>query len=131
MELVKKDQIGRGMVKRVNDWQTHFRLYRHGARLQIDGEVEISSAYFEHLSQGWIPALTDGMNTIARHFGSVWLYHKGRKKYVTKIISESILKLADAKSKTSVAVVASIAGTLIAVYLMAALSKKKKSGTRS
>ena len=126
MEFVKKGQIGVGMVKRVNDWQIHFRLYRRGTHIQIDGEIEISSAYFEHLNHGWIPALTNGADIIERHFGAARLYHKGRRKYVTKIIKRSILKIADLKIKTSVAVVGSIVGTLIAVGLVVWALKRQK-----
>ena len=123
LEFVKDGQIGKGMVKRIEDWQVHFRLFNHNGRIQIDGEAEVSNAYIEHLTHGWISALAECMNAIMNHFGQCWLYHKGRGKYVRKIINESILELSDPKSKTSTVAVGAILG-IIGILGAASLIKK-------
>ena len=125
-EFVKDGQIGSGMVKRINDWQIHFRLFRHNDRIQIDGEAEVSKMYVEHLTHGWISALAEGMDVLRNHFGTIWLYHKGLGKYVTEIVNESILEIPDPKSKTStvIVVILSVIGVLIAGYLASKALKK-------
>ena len=84
LEFIKKGQIGRGMVKRINDWQIHFRFFHHNDRIQIDGEVEVSNTYIEHLTHGWISALKECMDIVVRHFDKCWLYHKGYGKIRNK-----------------------------------------------
>ena len=119
LEWPKKDRLGSGVVKRIGDWQIHFRFFKHDDHIQIDGEVEISSAFLEHLKHGWIPALKECMDAIGRHFGKYWIYHKGYGKYVTGFVNESILELSDPEFKTStVAVVAiTFVGALGGAYL--------------
>ena len=101
-EFNKKGQIGRGMVKKIGDWQVHIRLYRHSGRIQIDGEVEVSSEYLEHLNHGWISGFAETMDIIQRHFETLWVYHKGRRQYVRHIMKETILDLFEPQSKTHV-----------------------------
>ena len=119
LELPKKDRLGYGMVKRIDDWQIHFRLFKHDDHIQIDGEVEISSAFLEHLKHGWIPALNECVDAIGHHFGKYWLYHKGHGKYVRSIVSVSTLELPDPEFKTSTVAVVAVAfvGALSGAYL--------------
>ena len=128
LESPKKDRLGNGMVKRIDDWQIHFRLFKHNNHVQIDGEVEVSSAFIEHLKHGWIPALNECMDAIGRHFGEYWLYHKGRGKYVTGIISESTLEIPDPGYKTSTVAIAAITfiGALGGAYLLREELKKRR-----
>ena len=56
IESPKSGRLGRGMVKKFRDWQIHVRLFRHDGNIQIDGEVEVSNEYCEHLTHGWLPA---------------------------------------------------------------------------
>ena len=118
LEFNKDGQIGSGMVKGVKEWQIHIRLFRHGPHIQIDGEVEVSNSYFEHLGHGWIPGFQTSMDVVMRHFGKLWIYHKGYKKYVRRIINESVIRLPDPGSKTSVAM-AAIAGVLLLGLILA------------
>ena len=105
MEFSKPGQIGRGMVKRINDSQIHIKLFQHGNMIQLDGELEVSKAYVEHLTHGWIPAIQECANMVVRHFGGVKTFHKGYGKYVKKTLSKRLLSLPDPKSKTSVVAV--------------------------
>ena len=114
MEFVKDGQLGRGMVKKIKDWQVHVRFYRNGRHIQIDGEVEVSNSYVEHLGHGWISGFTTCADIIGRHFGRYWTYHKGYRKYVSSTINGSVLRLPEPQSKTSVAVVI-IGAILLAV----------------
>lgn len=113
LEFVKDGQLGRGMVKKIMDWQVHVRFYRNGRHIQIDGEVEVSNSYVEHLGHGWVSGFTTCADIIGRHFGRYWTYHKGYRKYVSRIINESVLRLAEPQSKTSVA------GIIIGAILLA------------
>lgn len=123
MEYPKPGRLGHGMVKRFSDWQVHVRLFQHGDNIQIDGEVEVSKEYMEHLTYDWIPALDACLRMIRRNFGRVWIYHKGYQRYVKRVVWER-LSLDDPESKTSAAVVVGgIAVTALAV-LLAALSKR-------
>lgn len=115
LEFVKSGQIGRGMVKKFKDWQMHVRFYRNGRHIQIDGEIEVSNSYVEHLGHGWISGFTTCADIIKRYFGGYWAYHKGYGKYVSRIINESALSLAEPRSKTSVDVV--ILGAILLVAL--------------
>lgn len=119
-EIVKDGQIGHGMVKKFEYWQTHVRFYRHGNRIQIDGEVEVSNAYMEHLVHGWISGYAVCADVIGRYFGRFWAYHRGYGEYVSRIIAESALVLREPASKTSVvglAILVAIAGALVAAAL--------------
>ena len=114
LEFVKDGQLGSGMVKKIKDWQVHVRFYRNGRHIQIDGEVEVSNSYVEHLGHGWISGFTTCADIIGRHFGRYWTYHKGYRKYVSSTINGSVLRLPEPQSKTSVAVVI-IGAILLAV----------------
>lgn len=122
LEFVKDGQPGRGMVKRLKDWQVHVRLYRNGRHIQIDGEVEVSNSYVEHLGHGWISGFTTCADIIGRHSGRYWTYHKGYKKYVSRIINESVLRLAEPQSKTSVVV--TIIGAILLAVAVAVLKDR-------
>ena len=122
LEFVKSGQLGSGMVKKFKDWQVHVRFYRNGRHVHIDGEVEVSNSYVEHLGHGWISGFTTCVDVIARHFGRYWVYHKGYGKYVSRIINESTLRLAEPRSKTSVAVV--IVGAILLVALAVVLKDR-------
>ena len=127
MENPKSGRIGRGMVKRFKDWQIHVRLFQNGDSIQIDGEVEVSKAYCEHLTHGWVPALMLCASMVKHHFGGVRIYHRGYQKYVAKTVREYVLRLRDPKSKTSVAVVvAAIVAVPVALCLAWAWRNKTK-----
>ena len=123
MEYPKSGRLGRGMSKRFKDWQVHIRLFQHGNNIQIDGEVEVSAEYCEHLTHGWLPAFDLCADMIRRHFGGFWVYHKGYRQYVTGLVREYVLSLGDPESKTSVAGLAVAAGLALGVGLLVALSK--------
>lgn len=125
MEFVKEGQIGDGLVRKFEDWQVHVRLFRNGNHIQLDAEAEVSSAYIEHLTHGWISAFKESWIIIERHFGQLWVYHKGVGKYVTHVIQEGVLELQEPKSKTDVALTigAGVTGILIGFLIMLALKK--------
>lgn len=100
LEFTKNGQLGLGLSKKINDWQVHVRLFYHNNRIQIDGEVEVSNKYLEHLTHGWISAFTETWNIIVKHFGKLWVYHKGVGKYVTQVVKQGMLMLPEPKSKT-------------------------------
>lgn len=116
LEFVKDGQLGNGMVRKLKDWQVHVRFFRNGRHIQIDGEVELSNSYVEHLGHGWISGFTTCADIVARHFGGYWVYHKGYRKYVSRIINESVLELAEPRSKTS-AVAVVVVGVILAAVL--------------
>ena len=118
-EFVKDGQLGRGMVKKIRDWQVHVRFYRNGRHIQIDGEVEVSNSYVEYLGHGWISGFAMCADIVARHFGRYWAYHKGYGKYASRIINESVLRLTEPRSKTGVVVTATIGIILTAVLAWA------------
>lgn len=122
LEFVKDGQLGRGMVKKLKDWQVHVRFYRNGRHIQIDGEVEVSNSYVEHLGHGWISGFTTCADIIGRHFGRYWIYHKGYRKYVRRIINGSVLRLAEPQSKTSVAMM--IIGAVLLAVAVAVLKDR-------
>lgn len=122
LEFVKDGQLGSGMVKKIKDWQVHVRFYRNGRHIQIDGEVEVSNSYVEHLGHGWISGFTTCADIIWRHFGRCWAYHKGYRKYVSRIINKSVLRLTEPQSKTSVAVI--IIGAILLAVAVAVLKDR-------
>ncbi len=124
-EFVKNNQLGSGMVKKIDDWQVHFRFFQHGDHIQIDGEVEVSSDYTQHLTHGWISAFKESMDIISRHFNELWVYHTKLKKYVKRIVKENILELTEPKTKTDVIDLLLIGiGALSAGLLVASALKK-------
>ena len=125
LEFVKNGQLGNGLIKKFGDWQIHVRLFRHGNHIQLDAEAEVTSKYIEHLTHGWISAFKESWVIIEKHFGQLWVYHKGLGKYVVRVIKEATLVLEEPKSKTEVAemVVAGVAGALIGTLIALALKK--------
>ncbi len=125
MEIVKDGQIGDGLIRKFEDWQVHVRLFHNGNHVQLDAEAEVSSKYIEHLTHGWISAFKESWAIIERHFGQLWVYHKGVRKYVTRVIQEGILELQEPKSKTDVALTigAGVTGVLIGALIVWALRK--------
>ena len=121
MEFHKPGQLGDGMAKRYDDWQVHVRFFRHAGNIQIDGEVEVSSAYFQHLTHGWIPYLLECMDLIERHFGTAYVYHKKYQMYVTQMSPGRRLSLPDPESKTSVVTTALTALVIVGFVTLAAL----------
>lgn len=99
-EFIKKEQLGSGLIKKIKDWQIHVRFFAHNDRIQIDGEVEVSNDYLEHLTHGWISAFKESWNIVLKHFGKLWVYHKGFGKYVIRVIREGVLSLPEPNSKT-------------------------------
>ena len=120
LEFKKPQQLGDGLIKKIEDWQIHIRLYSHGNYIQLDAEAELSNDYLEHLSHGWISAFQTCMNIISDNFDNVWVYHKGIKQYVTKIVSNTILTLNDSQSKTDykLLLVLGILGSIAAAIIM-------------
>lgn len=123
MEYPKSGRLGHGMVKEFKNWQVHVRLYRHNDNIQIDGEVEVSKKYVEHLTYDWLPAFDFCAHIIRKHFGGFWVFHEEYGQYATNLGREIVLSLGDPKSKTNVAMLVAGAG-LIGLGLLAALSKK-------
>ena len=99
-EFIKNGQLGSGLIKKIKDWQIHVRFFTHNNRIQIDGEVEVSNDYFEHLTHGWISAFKESWNIVLKHFGKLWVFHKGHGKYVIQVLREGVLSLSEPKSKT-------------------------------
>lgn len=124
IEYPKSGRLGHGMVKEFKDWQVHIRLFRHGGNIQIDGEVEVSKKYFEHLTHDWLPAFDFCADIIRKYFDGFWVYHKGYGQYATGLRREIALSLGDPKSKTSVVGLAAGVGLAIGAGLLIALSKK-------
>ena len=124
-EIIKNGQIGSGLVKKIGDWQVHVRLFPHNEHIQIDGEVEVSNDFIEHLTHGWISAFKETWNIVFKHFGELWVYHKGLEKYVTNVIREGILELAEPKTKTDVVLTIGVgaASALAAFLILLALKK--------
>ena len=117
MEFVKDGQIGDGMVRKDGIWQCHVRFHKHGNLIQIDGEIEVSNRYFEHLDHGWIPALEVCRRIIESNFGRCWIYHMQLKRYVARIIQQTALRLSEPKTKTGVvATAATIVFGALAAY---------------
>ena len=100
LKLNKTNQLGNVLVKKINDWQIYTRLYKHKDHIQLDVEVKLSDNYVGDTTYGWITGFQESWNIISKNFGNVWIYHKGNKKYVKKIISETILTLNPSQSKT-------------------------------
>ncbi len=126
MEYNKPGRLGSGMEKKFQDWQVHVRLFRHGEHIQIDGEIEVSGNYWEHLTHGWLPALKICVDMVSKHFTKCWVYHKKYRQYVTGWAYEHVLRLVEPKSKTDVVMTVAIAGVAVAcIVLLASLSKSK------
>ena len=124
MEYPKSSRLGHGMIKEFEDWQVHVRLFRHGKNIQIDGEVEVSKKYCEHLTHGWLPAFDLCIDLIEKHFGEFWVYHKECNQYVQRLLDDRVLNLDDPESKTDAAILAVGAGLAIGAGVALALLKK-------
>lgn len=123
LEFKKPNQIGNGLSKKIKDWQVHVRFIPHGNNIQIDGEVEVSNKYLEHLTHGWISAFKETMNIVLKYFERVWVFHKGVGRYVSRIIKEGTLTLLEPQTKTDWVVLgltlfaATVAGLAVAKAL--------------
>ena len=125
IEYPKPGRLGRGMVKKFKDWQIHLRLFRHDGNIQMDGEVEVSNEYCEHLTHGWLPAFDICADIIRRYFGGFWVYHKEYRLYAASLGRERVLSLGEPESKTSaIGLVAGVGLVAIGVGLLLASSKK-------
>jgi len=124
-ELIKTGQLGSGLIKKIGDWQIHVRLFSHGDHIQIDAEAELSNDYVEHLSHGWISAFKGSWDVLFKHFGELWVYHKGVGKYVSRVIKEGVLTLEEPKSKTDVVVLALTLIAVLAIGFVAASALRK------
>jgi len=124
-EIIKTGQLGSGLIRKFGDWQVHIRLFSHNDHIQLDAEAELSNDYVEHLTHGWISAFKESWIIVERHFGELWVFHKGMGKYVISVVKEEILELAEPKSKTDVglAIGVGMAGVLIATLVVLALKK--------
>ncbi len=131
LEFKKLEQLGNGLIKQIDECQIHIRLYSHKNHIQLDAEAELSNKYVEHLSYGWISAFQESWNIINKNFGNVWIYHKGNKRYVKKVISETILTLNDSQSKTDykLLMASGIFGAIIGAGLFWALNRYAKKDT--
>ena len=101
LEFKKKSQLGNGFIKKIEPWQIHIRLFQHNKNIQLDAEAELSNNYLEHLDHGWISAFNEISNIAKKHFGKIFIYHKGVGEYVSEILQETVLTLKDANSKTN------------------------------
>ena len=100
LEIKKKYQLGNGFIKKIDPWQIHIRLFQHNKNIQLDAEAELSNNYLEHLEHGWVSAFNEIANITKKHFGEIFIYHKGVGEYVSEILQETVLTLKDANSKT-------------------------------
>ena len=123
LEYPKSGRLGHGMIKEFEDWQVHVRLFRHGKNIQIDGEVEVSRKYVEHLTHDWLPAFDFCADIIRVHFGRFWAYHRGYGQYATNLGRQIVLILEDPESKTDAVMLAVGAGLAIGAGLALALSE--------
>jgi hypothetical protein len=125
-EIVKVGQLGAGLIKKSGIWQMHVRLFQHAGHIQVDAEAELSNDYgIEHLTHGWISAFKGSWDVILKHFGEIWVYHKGLGKYVSRVVKEGILVLKEPETKTDVGLVA-ITGLGIFLIALAFASILKK-----
>lgn len=126
-EIVKNNQLGSGLKKKVGIWQIHVRFFPHGNKIAIDAEAELSDDYgIEHLTHGWISAFKETWNIIQRRVGKTWVFHKGYGKYVVRIITEGTLQLKDPKTKTDPKIfVLVVVAIIVSVVLIASALKKK------
>ena len=122
------EQLGSTLVKKINDWQIYIRLYKHQNHIQLDVEVKLSDNYVGDVTYGWITGFQESWNIINKNFGNVWIYHKGNKKYVKKIISETILTLNPSQSKINykLLMVSGIFGAIVGAGLVYAYKKYTK-----
>ncbi len=126
-EIVKPNQLGSGVKKKVGIWQVHVRFFPHGEKIAIDAEAELADDYgMEHLTHGWISAFNETWNIIQRRVGKMWVFHKGVGKYVVKVVTQATLQLKDPKTKTDPKMVALAAvGIVLGIVLIASALKKK------
>ena len=128
LKFNKSEQLGGGLVKKINDWQIYIKLYNHHDHIQLDVEVKLSDDYAGDVTYGWITGFRESWNIINKNFGNVWIYHKGNKKYVKKIISETILTLNPSQSKINykLLMVSGIFGAIVGAGLVYAYKKYTK-----
>lgn len=124
IEYPKSGRLGRGMIKEFEDWQVHVRLFQHNDNIQIDGEVEVSIKYFEHLTHDWLPAFDFCADIFREYFNGFYVYHQKYERYLTDLWDETVLSIGDPESKTSVVGLAVGAGLAIGAGLLIAWSKK-------
>lgn len=124
-EIIKTGQLGSGLIRKIGDWQIHVRLFPHDEHIQIDAEAELSNDYVEHLTHGWISAFKGSWEVLMKHFGELWVYHKGVGKYVSRVIKEELLTLEEPKSKTDVIVLALTLIAVLAIGFVAASALRK------
>ena len=99
LKFNKSNQLGNVLVKKINDWQIYIRLYKHQDHIQLDVEAKLSDNYVGDMAYGWITGFQESWKIINKNFGNVWIYHKGNKKYVKKIIADTILTPNPSQSK--------------------------------
>ncbi len=120
LKFNKSNQLGNVLIKKINDWQIYIRLYKHQNHIQLDVEVKLSDNHIGDMTYGWITGFQESWNIINKNFGNVWVYHKGNKKYVKKIISETNLTLNPSQSKIDykLLVISGIVGAIIGAGLV-------------
>lgn len=126
-EIVKEGQMGSGLIKKFDIWQLHVRLFQHKKHIALDAEAEVANDQgMEHLTHGWISAFMETLKIIRKHFYRFWVYHRGVKKYVRKILKQKYNSLKKPKTKTDLKWIggALFVGILAGTAIGASISKK-------
>ena len=114
LEEKKSGQLGSGLRKKSGDWaEIHVRLFQRGARILIDGELEVASRYVEHLNRKWIPALEECRRIVSSRFGAFRLYYGKTRKYISRITKNRSLSLQKPRTKTPVIVVVAVVAIIV------------------
>ncbi len=94
LENKKPNQIGCGMTKKLaKPWEMHVRLFDMHGRIAIQGEVEISRRYIQHIRSVRSPVIYELESILAKHKIEYQIWNAKIRDYITKVIDNHEIKL--------------------------------------
>lgn len=126
----KKDfQIGNGFRKRLSEeWDMHIRfLELNQGKVSIDGEVETSTEYLEHVTkpQYWVSVLYEIHDILLKYGIQFKIWYKKAKNYVMSVIETTEITLHEVDGKIKWKPIAAGAAIGITAGLLIAYLLKK------
>src|SRR5918997_2214415 len=94
-ENKKPGQIGHGFTKKLKKpWEIHIRLLdMHQGLIAIQGEVEISRRYIQHIRSVRAPVIYEIESILKKHKIEYQIWHAKMRQYITTVIDNHQITL--------------------------------------
>jgi len=125
LEFYKGEEYSLSM-KIGNIWELHVRIYQNGL---VDGHIEVSSDYFEHLQHPTIPSIFEVFEFYRTAYDKLHIFDSVSGKWIKEVRTLCKVTLNPPNSLIQWEPVAVVGGALITIGIIAyALSRLDKGG---